>query len=187
MLICHRSILWVIIHMSTLDTNYGEFHNLLIGNRLHQEASALDVAYQRLPFRSASSSNKTSLSLMLVQPTYGASNNMNLPVNYRKLKPHQKRAVREEYLRLQGGECCFCGASLSVKSPYEEDGTQVHRERYPPGFFDNPVHLHHDHITDLTIGAIHSYCNAVSFDYFEDPIGDLPPLKRQPTSEGKSS
>ncbi len=110
---------------------------------------------------------------------------MNLPVNYRKLKQHQKRAVREEYIRLQGGKCCFCGVSLTARSPYEEGETPVHVERYPVGFFDHPVHLHHDHVTGMTIGAIHAYCNAVSFDYFEEPVGDLPPLKRPPVSEGK--
>ena len=109
---------------------------------------------------------------------------MNLPVDYRRLKPHQKRAVREEYVRRQQGKCCFCGVSLSNKSPFEEDGTLVHEERYPLGFFDHPVHLHHDHTTGLTIGAIHAYCNAVSFDYFEDPVGDLPPLKRHPVGSG---
>jgi hypothetical protein len=107
---------------------------------------------------------------------------MDLPVRYSSLrkKSEKKRAVREEYIRRQNGNCCFCGESLTSRSPYEEDGTPVHEERYPAAFFDNPVHLHHDHTTDMTIGAIHAYCNAVSFDYFEDPVGNLPPLRRQP-------
>jgi len=76
--------------------------------------------------------------------------------------------------------------SLYDKSPYEADGTPVHEDRYPSGFFDHPIHLHHDHDTGMTVGAIHAYCNAVSFDYLEDPVGDLPPLKRQPITTGKA-
>lgn len=36
---------------------------------------------------------------------------------------------------------------------------------FPKGFFDHPVHLHHNHDTGLTIGAIHCYCNAISWQY----------------------
>jgi hypothetical protein len=103
-----------------------------------------------------------------------------LPVDYRRLKQHQRRAVREEYVRLQEGKCCFCGESLTSESPYVEDNTPIHLGRFPTGFLDHPVHLHHDHNTGMTIGAIHAYSNAVSFEYFEDPIGDLHPLKRKP-------
>lgn len=42
---------------------------------------------------------------------------------------------------------------------------------FPKGMLDYPVHLHHDHKTGMTIGAIHSYCNIISFVYFES---DLP-------------
>lgn len=108
---------------------------------------------------------------------------MDLPVRYSKLKPLRKREVREEYIRLQGGRCWFCGERLDSKSPYELDRTPIHIERYPRHFFEKPIHLHHDHVTDLTIGAVHAYCNAVSFDYFEQPIGDLPPLMRRPVAE----
>ena len=36
---------------------------------------------------------------------------------------------------------------------------------FPQAFFKYPVHLHHDHETGLTLGAVHSYCNAVLWQY----------------------
>jgi hypothetical protein len=41
----------------------------------------------------------------------------------------------------------------------------IDRELFPPGFFNYPVHLHHSHNSGLTIGAVHSYCNAVLWHY----------------------
>jgi len=37
---------------------------------------------------------------------------------------------------------------------------------FPPGFLKNPVHLHHNHDTGMTIGAVHAYCNAVLWQYY---------------------
>ena len=42
----------------------------------------------------------------------------------------------------------------------------VNKKCFPPAFFDNPVHLHHNHSTGLTIGAVHCYCNAVLWQYY---------------------
>ena len=38
-------------------------------------------------------------------------------------------------------------------------------EAFPPGFLNHPIHLQHDHDTGLTEGAVHSYCNAVLWQY----------------------
>jgi hypothetical protein len=41
----------------------------------------------------------------------------------------------------------------------------INEKIFPPNFFKYPVHLHHDHNTGMTIGAVHAYCNAVLFQY----------------------
>lgn len=37
---------------------------------------------------------------------------MELPVNYDKIPQKQRRIVREEYIRVQEGNCQHCGESL---------------------------------------------------------------------------
>lgn len=77
--------------------------------------------------------------------------------------------MREGYIKEQDGKCWYCQEPLTGKSKYA--GKPVNWERFPPNFLRWPVHLHHDHKTGLTIGAVHAYCNAVSFDYDESPVG----------------
>ena len=36
---------------------------------------------------------------------------------------------------------------------------------FPENFFDHSIHLHHDHDTGMTIGAVHAHCNAVLWEY----------------------
>lgn len=36
---------------------------------------------------------------------------------------------------------------------------------FPKEFLKNPIHLHHSHDTDMTLGAVHAYCNAVLWQY----------------------
>jgi hypothetical protein len=36
---------------------------------------------------------------------------------------------------------------------------------FPENFLMYPVHLQHDHNTNLTEGAVHAYCNAVLWQY----------------------
>ena len=38
---------------------------------------------------------------------------MILPVLYNDLSVHEKRLVREEYVKLQEGNCYYCGDTLS--------------------------------------------------------------------------
>jgi hypothetical protein len=33
------------------------------------------------------------------------------------------------------------------------------------GFLKYPIHLHHDHNTGMTIGAVHARCNAILWQY----------------------
>jgi hypothetical protein len=89
--------------------------------------------------------------------------------HYSKCSKKRRRTLREAYVEDQGGLCFYCDAPLSdpplpsmvKKYPL----TTANRARFMLGFFDNPVHLHHDHDTDLTLGAVHAYCNAVLFIY----------------------
>lgn len=92
-----------------------------------------------------------------------------LPARYDELSPTAKRLVREEYARLQGGRCWYCSEMLSGPPSAEVQSKSVDGVVWPQGFFDWPVHLHHDKVTGLTIGAVHCRCNAVSFKYEELP------------------
>jgi len=89
-----------------------------------------------------------------------------LPADYNALSPYWRRQVREQYVRLQNGNCCHCGKPLN-KKPQDvmNENPPVNRSLFPVGFFKWPVHLHHNHTTGATIGAVHCYCNAVLWQY----------------------
>lgn len=90
---------------------------------------------------------------------------MILPVNYNEIHYTERRAVREEYIKLQDGKCYLCGESLE-KEP--KKAKRITKHLYPPNFFKYPVHLHHHHDTGMTIGAVHCYCNAVLWEYHNE-------------------
>jgi len=95
-----------------------------------------------------------------VAPTY------DLPVMYKDLSSKKRREVREQYVRLQKGKCWHCGGDLEEPSLLKHKPVKPYI--YPPGFFDHPVHLHHDKKGGLTFGAVHAICNARLFeDYGE--------------------
>ena len=87
---------------------------------------------------------------------------LRLPAKYSTLSPHQRRMVREEYVRRQNGRCYYCGILLSETPQHER---KLSRGLFPPNFFTHPIHLHHHHDTDLTIGAVHCECNAILWQY----------------------
>lgn len=87
------------------------------------------------------------------------------PLDYNSLTQQERRALREEYARHQGGKCCYCDAPLSGPPAMKVAKLKVTRSLFPEGFFRWPVHLHHDHNTGMTIGAVHNYCNAVLWEY----------------------
>ncbi len=91
---------------------------------------------------------------------------LSLPVNYSALLPHEKRIVREEYIRLQDGNCAHCGSPLSGDPRKDVAALPVKESLFPENFFRWPVHLHHSHKTGLTIGAVHCHCNAVLWQYY---------------------
>lgn len=91
---------------------------------------------------------------------------MKLPVNYNCIGISDRRVVREEYVSRQQGLCKFCGNSLSEDPSDYVLSFDVDRKLFPKNFFKWPVHLHHDHRTGMTIGAVHCYCNAVLWQYY---------------------
>ena len=90
---------------------------------------------------------------------------MELPVNYDATPFGERRLVREEYVKRQGGNCHHCKQPLNGPPGSEVSGKYVHKPLFPSGFFKWPVHLHHCHRTGMTIGAVHNYCNAVLWQY----------------------
>lgn len=90
---------------------------------------------------------------------------MDLPVNYTLLTQYQRRQVREEYVRLQGGLCHYCGMPLDGKPSKAVLKKRLNMRLFPVGFLHHPIHLHHDHDTGMTIGAVHARCNGVLFQY----------------------
>ena len=90
---------------------------------------------------------------------------LNLPVKYDQLAPAKRKAVREEYVRLQDGLCHFCGCALTGPPAEAVAAKTVNHRLFPDGFFNHPVHLHHSHDSGLTLGAVHNYCNAVLWQY----------------------
>ena len=90
---------------------------------------------------------------------------MNLPVNYRNLTWEQKRDVRNEYAKLQDGECFYCGAMLDAEPREELRDLPIDWSLFPENFLKYPVHLQHNHSTNMTEGAVHSLCNAIMWNY----------------------
>lgn len=90
---------------------------------------------------------------------------MKLPVKYSKTPPNKRRAIREEYVRLQNGNCHYCNSPLSGDPRSDVKKKWIDKSLFPEHFFKWPVHLHHEHGTDLTIGAVHAHCNAVLWQY----------------------
>jgi hypothetical protein len=90
---------------------------------------------------------------------------MELPVNYSNTPPQERRAVREEYIKIQEGNCYHCGAPLKDSPTRKVSNLYVNKRLFPEGFFNHPTHLHHSHDTGMTIGAVHAYCNAVLWQY----------------------
>jgi len=88
-----------------------------------------------------------------------------LPVDYRALTQPERRAVREEYVHIQLGKCSHCGTELTGTAQKDVLAKRVNAGLFPPNFFKWPIHLHHCHKTGMTIGAVHSHCNAVLWQY----------------------
>lgn len=87
---------------------------------------------------------------------------MDLPKNYNLLSFTERRLVREEYERRQMGLCYYCNLPFYEDPPKDK---KLNLNLFPPNFLNYPIHLHHDHNTGMTIGAVHAYCNGVLWQY----------------------
>jgi len=90
---------------------------------------------------------------------------MTFPVDYNSIPPNERWKIRNEYIRVQNGLCSHCGESLEGPPPKRITKLWINKRLFPENFFKYPVHLHHDHDTGLTIGAVHNFCNAVLWQY----------------------
>lgn len=88
-----------------------------------------------------------------------------IPMNYDKADWKLRRACREAYVLRQKGLCYHCKADLEGPASPEMMAKKIRTRIFPDGFFKNPVHLHHNHDTRMTIGAVHAQCNAVLWQY----------------------
>ena len=89
---------------------------------------------------------------------------MKLPAKYSLLKPHQKEQARMLYAVEQFGNCMYCHCPLHQPPP-ERVKKPIDWGLFPKGFMNNPLHLQHNHDTDMTEGVVHAYCNAVLWQY----------------------
>ncbi len=90
---------------------------------------------------------------------------ISLPVKYDDCTPKVRRQVREQYVEEQGGKCWYCNYSLLGNPDSIVMEAKIKTSLFPRGFFANPVHLHHNRRTGLTIGAVHARCNAHAWQY----------------------
>ena len=73
-----------------------------------------------------------------------------------------RRKVRLEYIKRQKNLCSHCNQSLDNMP---DMSLKVNETLFPPNFFKWPIHLHHNHNTGMTIGAVHAYCNAILWEH----------------------
>lgn len=90
---------------------------------------------------------------------------MKLPIKYKDATWQERRSARSEYAVLQNNLCANCKNLLSDEPPESITSRKINKSLFPVSMFSYPVHLHHDHKTGLTIGAVHSLCNAVLWQY----------------------
>lgn len=95
------------------------------------------------------------------------SNDDTIPARYFELNPARRVLVREAHAEAQGGLCWYCKSRLDTPPPPHIVCLPVNWRKFPggEGFLNHPVHLHHSHLTGMTLGAVHAYCNAILFDY----------------------
>jgi hypothetical protein len=90
---------------------------------------------------------------------------MKLPIDYDNAHWTMRKQARDQYCKEQKGNCYHCGENLDGEPSKYIESLNINTSLFPQSFFKWPVHLHHDHKTGLTIGAIHSKCNAVLWQY----------------------
>ena len=77
---------------------------------------------------------------------------MELPTDYTKLTPSQRREVRLQYIKEQNYLCMYCGETLDLPAPNRITDKPINWQLFPQGFRDHPIHLQHCHRTGMTAG-----------------------------------
>lgn len=87
--------------------------------------------------------------------------------HYHSLTPRERGKLRAAYVENQNGLCYHCKSPLGDEPPPKITKKPINWRLFPRGrgFLDYPIHLHHDHKTGMTIGAVHARCNAVLWQY----------------------
>lgn len=86
---------------------------------------------------------------------------------YSRLTPYERRDLRNQYVEAQKGLCYWCKSDIHSDPPKKITDFKINWNLFPEGFLNYPIHLQHNHATDLTEGAVHAYCNAVMWQYFK--------------------
>ena len=87
---------------------------------------------------------------------------LKLPIDYTIIDQKTRQKVRSKYCELQDGLCFYCGKDLLCKTLVEKE---INWNLFPENFLKYPIHLQHNHETNMTEGAVHAYCNAVMWQY----------------------
>lgn len=88
-----------------------------------------------------------------------------LPIDYAAANWRERKTARKLYIVQQHGRCYYCKGPLGMYPAQHVLDKKVDKDLFPVGFFDNPIHLHHNHDSNMTIGVVHAYCNAVLWEY----------------------
>ena len=81
---------------------------------------------------------------------------------YDEMTWQERRIVRKYLEEKQKGLCYYCKEPLSIQPKNKQ---KINWSLFPKNFTKYPVHLHHSHESGECLGAVHSYCNAVLWQY----------------------
>ena len=92
---------------------------------------------------------------------------MKLPVDYTTLdwRKGETAMVRKQYEAIQDGKCYWCKESLYGPPSQEVLDADINWSLFPTNFQKSPIHLQHDHFSNMTEGAVHMRCNAYMWQY----------------------
>lgn len=88
-----------------------------------------------------------------------------LPVDYTELTFLERKLVREQYIKEQKNLCYYCKSPLNEKPPKDITDKKINWNLFPNNFLAYDIHLQHNHYNGMTEWAVHSYCNAVMWEY----------------------
>lgn len=94
-----------------------------------------------------------------------SSETIELAAKYSELTSLQRRSLRQDYIKQQMGKCFYCKEDLNQDPPKRIKDLAIEWNYFPSNFLVFPIHLQHNHDTDMTEGAVHAYCNAVMWQY----------------------